>query len=327
MVWALAGGFRARVRQKTRKQTKAAALSTEPIADPARAEGTADPASAGAAAAVPARCDGCGAPLASDQRYCLECGEPRVPMSSFLLAGATQSPNGQGGAPGAPPAPPQAQQGASRNNALSLLAFVGVLLLAMGVGVLIGRAGNSKPVTEPPPVVTVSSPSSGSGAASSEAAFTGTWPSGTSGYTVQLQTLAEAGTTLSAVESAKSSATAKGAKAVGAIKSEEFSSLPSGNYVIYSGVYHTRAEATKALAALKKSFPGASVVHVSGSSGGAGGSGGSGGSGGAGNSSGSSGASSKPKPASKSVLNNLDKAKGKNYEEKSKNLPDVVETG
>ena len=33
------------------------------------------------------------------------------------------------------------------------------------------------------------------------------------------------------------------------------------------------------------------------------------------------------KPAPPSVLNNLRSSKGKSYEEKSKNLPDVVETG
>jgi hypothetical protein len=44
--------------------------------------------------------------------------------------------------------------------------------------------------------------------------------------------------------------------------------------------------------------------------------------------SGSSGVgSSESHPAPPSVLNSLKGTKGKNYEEKSKNLPDVVETG
>ena len=136
---------------------------------------------------------------------------------------------------------------------------------------------------------------------------------------MQLQTLPQSGTTVSAVESAKSSASAKGAKAVGALKSEEFSSLTAGSYVIYSGVYHKRSEAEKALAGLRKSFPGAKVVRVSNgrSSSSAEGSGSS--SGGAG--------SSESHPAPPSVLNSLKGAKGKSYEERSKNLPDVVETG
>ena len=50
---------------------------------------------------------------------------------------------------------------------------------------------------------------------------------------------------------------AKGAKGVGALKSEDFSSLKAGSYIVYSGVYHKKPEAEKALAGLKKSFPGA----------------------------------------------------------------------
>jgi hypothetical protein len=140
---------------------------------------------------------------------------------------------------------------------------------------------------------------------------------------VQLRTLPASGTSLSAVEAAKTSASAKGARAVGALKSEEFSTLPSGNYVIYSGVYHTKAAAQRALSSLKKSFPGASVIHVGEGSG----SGGSGSSG-TGSSGGGGGVGSSPtKPAPPSVLKNLDKHHGKSYEEQSKNLPDVVETG
>ncbi len=135
---------------------------------------------------------------------------------------------------------------------------------------------------------------------------------------MQLQTLPQSGTAVSAVEAAKSSASAKGAKAVGALKSEEFSSLTAGSYVIYSGVYHKKSEAEKALGGVKKSFPGAKVVKVSNgeSSSSTGGSSSSGGAG-----------SSESKPAPPSVLNSLKGAKGKSYEEKSKNLPDVVETG
>src|ERR1019366_4265057 len=149
-----------------------------------------------------------------------------------------------------------------------------------------------------------------------EASFTDDWPSGTSGYTVQLQTLAQSGTSVSAVQAAKSAASAKGVKGVGALKSEDFSSLSAGSYVVYSGVYHKRAEAEKALPALRKSFPGAKVVKVSNASS-------------AGESSGaaSSPGSSESHPAPPTVLNKLKSVKGKSYEEKSKELPNVVETG
>ena len=46
------------------------------------------------------------------------------------------------------------------------------------------------------------------------------------------------------------------------------------------------------------------------------------------NAEGGSGAGSSPtKPAPATVLQGLSKAKGKSYEEQSKNLPNVVETG
>jgi hypothetical protein len=263
--------------------------------------------------------------LAPDQRYCLECGERLLPMSSVLLGeplhDRAQTATSAAPAPGAPPTDATAGQ---RNNTLTVIAGVGVLLLAMGVGVLIGRSSAPKQSAGPAQVISVASaPASTAGTtAPASESFTGDWPAGTSGYTVQLQTLPQSGGTLSAVESAKSAASAKGAKAVGALKSEEFSSLTAGSYVIYSGVDHSKAEAEKALSALKKSFPGATVIRVSNGA------------------SASSGSATEPPasspggvgesenhPAPPAVLNKLKGSKGKSYEEKSKNLPDVVETG
>jgi hypothetical protein len=249
-------------------------------------------------------------------------------MSSVLQG---EPPSARETPPAAPPAPVLAAAGApsgagasQRNGTLTVIAGVGVLLLAMGVGVLIGRSGSSKQPTAPPQVITVSTPAStGTSAASAgEATFTSSWPSGTSAYTVQLQTLPQSGTAVSAVEAAKSAASAKGANAVGALKSEEFSSLSAGSYLIYAGVDHKKSEAEQALAGLKKSFPGAKVIRVS--------------NGGSSSSSGGSEPSttspggvgeSESKPAPPSVLNKLKGTKGKSYEETSKNLPDVVETG
>jgi hypothetical protein len=273
-----------------------------------------------------APCASCGAPLAADQRYCLECGERRGAIGSALHAPPSTETAQQPASAPPPPSPPQlapSAPAAPRSSSVpALIAGVGVLLIAMGVGVLIGRSGNLKQAAASAPyVVTVAgAPSSGTSTAAGEATFSDDWPSGTSGYTVQLQTLPQPGTTVAAVEAAKSAATAKGAKAVGALRSEDFSSLPSGDYLIYAGVYHKRAQATKALAGLKKQFPDAKVVAVNrrsasseaseaaaGSSGGVG--------------------ENESKPAPASVLKSLSKAKGKNYEEKSKNLPDVVSTG
>ena len=142
---------------------------------------------------------------------------------------------------------------------------------------------------------------------------------GTNGYTVQLQTLPQSGTTVSAVEAAKSAASGKGAKGVGALKSEEFSSLSAGSYVIYAGIDRSKGAAEKALGSLKKNFPGAKVIKVS--------NGGSAASSEAAGASKGGAGSSESHPAPPSVLQSLKGAKGKSYEEKSKNLPNVVSTG
>jgi hypothetical protein len=283
-------------------------------------------------------CGGCQAPLASDQRYCLECGERRLVHSEMLLAGppsmlgdseprtavASALPSALAGARSTSPSDGSPQ----RNNTLTVIAGVGVLLLAMGVGVLIGRSGSSKQSAVPAQVISVAAaPAAGGGASAgptAEAPFTSDWPSGRSGYTVQLQTLPQTGTKLSSVEAAKRASIAKGAHGVGALKSEEFTSLTAGNYVIYAGVDPKKNGAEKALASLKKSFPGAKVIRVTNAAGLSGSSSRSGGSAGA---SKTGLGSSENKPAPPSVLEGLKNTKGRDYEEKSKDLPDVVSTG
>ena len=284
-------------------------LSTESIASPS-------PASLGATAP----CAVCGAALAADQRYCLQCGERRAPVSAFLRGAERKTPNVP---PGPPPNGVSASGGTRRaNNALTAIAGVGVLMLAMGVGVLIGRAGQAKQTQAPAEVITVGS-SAGSGAATGavEEAFTNDWPAGTKGYTVQLEKLPREGTSVSAVEAAKTEESSKGAGSVGALKSEDFTSLAAGSYIVYSGVFHKRSEAQKALTGLSRKFSGAQVIEVSSS-------GTSGRSGSGSGSAGSSGAgSSLSHPAPPTVLESQKGTKGKSYEEKSKALPDVVSTG
>jgi hypothetical protein len=278
-------------------------------------------------------CASCGAALADDQRYCLECGERRPPMSALLAASHPAGAFGPAGASGpagatppSPPAPPRPVKGegsAARQNALLVLAGVAVLLLAMGVGVLIGRSGTGKQAPVAPQVVSVASTPAASPAAA-EATFSSDWPSGASGYTVQLQALPVSSTKVSAVAAAKAAASAKGAKGVGALRSEEFSSLKPGSYVIYSGVYHSKAQAEKALRSLKKSFPGASAIKISASAGAA-------------RATSASEAAEEAKegnavgqslshPAPPSVVQNHSR-KGRNFEKESKNLPNVISTG
>jgi hypothetical protein len=268
--------------------------------------------------------------MAEDQRYCLECGERRPPTSALLAASHPAGAFGPPGASAAGPSPPSLPPPARRDrepgqNALLVLAGVGVLLLAMGVGVLIGRAGAGKQAPAPPQVVSVASGPATTPAAA-EPSFSDDWPAGTTGYTVQLRALPVSSTSVNAVQAAKAAAGAKGAKRVGALRSEDFPSLKPGSYVIYSGVYHTKAQAEKALRSLKQSFPGASVIKVSSSAGGAGGA----------VSAGEAAEEAKEghvvgqslsHPAPPSVVQNLHGTKGKGYELKSKNLPNVISTG
>ncbi len=119
------------------------------------------------------RCPSCGAPLAADQRYCLECGQrrgdPRLPfMDAVVLMEAVKRP-----AQAPPPPPKKKRSGISPNAAL--IAGVGTLLLALGVGVLIGRSGNHSTASTAPaaPIVIHGGGEESSTASTKDAAATG----------------------------------------------------------------------------------------------------------------------------------------------------------
>jgi len=79
------------------------------------------------------RCRVCAAEMASDQRYCVECGTRRG-KPRFTLAKSTTSVTK--GAPAASPSP----LAAGWTRLTALLAIV-IVLLALGIGVLIGSSG------------------------------------------------------------------------------------------------------------------------------------------------------------------------------------------
>jgi hypothetical protein len=110
------------------------------------------------------RCPNCSAPMASDQRYCIQCGERRAGGGLREALPRTQS--------AAPPAPPKQRRTFFASPNASLIAGVATLLLAMGVGVLIGRAGhNTQPARNAPAqIITVPTASSAAGASNSGAA-------------------------------------------------------------------------------------------------------------------------------------------------------------
>jgi hypothetical protein len=93
------------------------------------------------------QCPSCGVQVAPDQRYCLtcgaRCGEPRLPiMDAVTFMDSMKQPRDS-----STPPPQRPQRRVSPN--MALFATIGVLLLAMGVGVLIGRSGNHSVATAP----------------------------------------------------------------------------------------------------------------------------------------------------------------------------------
>jgi hypothetical protein len=94
--------------------------------------------------------------MALDQRYCLNCGnrrgDPRLPfMDAVVFMEASKQPKGAEAAAAAPP-PPPAKSGMSPGT--TLIAGIATLILAVGVGVLIGRSGNeSAPVAQQQPQI------------------------------------------------------------------------------------------------------------------------------------------------------------------------------
>jgi hypothetical protein len=111
-----------------------------------------------------APCRTCGAPLAADQRYCLQCGtrraEARLPFLEILKGqgpggAATRSATTYTGPAVPPPSGHVGPLGRMSSNAVAI-AGVACLVLALGVGVLIGNMNdNSAPAAAPAQIIRV----------------------------------------------------------------------------------------------------------------------------------------------------------------------------
>jgi hypothetical protein len=120
-------------------------------------------------------CPNCGASLAPDQRYCLACGhrrgDPRLPfMDAVVFMESAKQPSPAQVA-AAPASAPDRRPFMSAN--ASLVAGVATLILAIGVGVLIGRSGDggsSNTAAPAPQVITVGEGDGGATAAIAKAA-------------------------------------------------------------------------------------------------------------------------------------------------------------
>jgi hypothetical protein len=125
------------------------------------------------------QCVNCGVPLASDQRYCVTCGERRG-KPRFTLAGPHEEAVRETVSAASASTPRRPRTSAAFN----LIAGVATLLLAMGVGVLIGHnsSSNAAPKSAATPNITINGGGTPNGSTSA-AASTGSGSSSGSGAT------------------------------------------------------------------------------------------------------------------------------------------------
>jgi SPOR domain len=149
--------------------------------------------------------------------------------------------------------------------------FFVVLPIAVAIGVLVGNGSGSNNDQQLADAIKNLHAGGGSTALASTGVtpITSDWTLD-KGYTVELKSLPQS-SDQAAVDAAKEDATSKGATDVGVISTSEFTVTPApqgGGYVLYSGEFKTKAEATKAIAKLKPKFLSALVVAVKRNSGG-----------------------------------------------------------
>lgn len=283
------------------------------------------------------RCSSCGHQMAADQRYCLECGTrrggPRVDFDGYLgERGEAEKPGLNGVVPPPPTVPPAYSFGSAEPDprpvrevtplmaAAGLMAFALILIFGVLIGKQGGNGGSQQPIiaTTAAPATT---PTETSTSTDVNVAFQADWPAGKEGFTIELATLSKDGTDSQMVESTKTELATQGAPEVGVLDSDEFGTLPAGNYVFYSGEYSSKSEAQAAMSSLS-AFPDAQVIEVADDA-----------STPAADTGGDSDAqgnqdSGGPAPveASKESLQALEDASAEEYQEQLKKLPPTIET-
>ena len=232
-------------------------------------------------AAAYEKCEQCGSPVDANQRYCVVCGNHRRhvydPAARFLADATSRSRSASRAGRGAGAGSPK-----RRSPGLGLALALALIPVAVAVGALVADSGNDSSSkllaalrAEKPTVVNVGGAGTATGAATAAGSGTGATATPAArvtssfalqqGYAVELETVPGAGATEASVATAESRARARGATAVGLLSQADFKitpTPPAGDYVIYSGQYHTSAQATAALAKLKHAFAGAKVIAV-----------------------------------------------------------------
>lgn len=129
-----------------------------PVAQAMSAQAPTAPLSAPQPGTFGERCAACGAALASDQRYCVECGQ-RLGRARLPFMDDPARPFAR------PSDAPLAKRRMSVNS--TLIAGVGTLLLAMGIGLLIGRSSPGSSAKSAGPVQVLTVPAGGAAGAAS----------------------------------------------------------------------------------------------------------------------------------------------------------------
>ncbi len=88
---------------------------------------------------------------------------------------------------------------------------------------------------------------------------TGTWPTGRNGFTVVLVSTDQRSNAASVARDVSR----RGTRA-GYLRSDDFSSLEPGLWLVFSGVYRTRGEAERAVRRISRAFPGAFPQFING---------------------------------------------------------------
>jgi septal ring-binding cell division protein DamX len=246
---------------------------------------------------TPRACPRCGAGLAPDQEWCLNCGADvgarvaetprwRVPVLivGVLLVAAlgaialalielanddqqvAQTPPAQTATP--TPTPPQAPTGEQPAPGEAGATPGAQVPEASDSATAPGQSGDATPTPENEggsAGTATPSPSPGAGASPSPspgsgAGSTGTvasWPSGKTAWTVIL----ESATSQSAAD-AKANELSTSGTSVGVLHSDDFSSLNPGYWVVFSGQYDSESAAQSAADGLKSKVPEAYARHV-----------------------------------------------------------------
>jgi septal ring-binding cell division protein DamX len=223
------------------------------------------------------RCPRCGSTLAPDQEWCLACGAAagtevveargwRVPIYlggglvalavlGVILAIAALSNNKEAEKPAATPSPSAIPTAPSPAPTTSTLPTT---TPAPTTSAIPSETATVAPTTSPVPTATATaSPTTAPGTGTAPSSKFPGWTGADGDYTI----IIESATSLSKAESTAQKAQ-NGGTTVGILKSDDYSSLNGGYYVVFTGDYTTKKDAQNALDGVRSSFHDAYVRQI-----------------------------------------------------------------